>query len=169
MSRVPPLSSTTNQIDDGKARPPVKKCQGEGIENRERLLAARPSDLKTPKWSKSAPALHRQTPMTHLPQVSIRIRIHATTDTPGLAAAASPIVEAHETVAEVHDPRERGENGFRRRRPIEGRLDSQKRIARLEVQGWVGRGVGEPGSPSRAPRASASLAWLSCGLFIWCP
>jgi hypothetical protein len=61
---------------------------------------------------------------------SICIRIHATTDTPELAAVDLSVGE-HGAVEEPRGPRERGNRGIRRRRPITlrgARLDIQKRM-----------------------------------------
>jgi hypothetical protein len=50
----PPMSSITNQIDDGKARPSVGRCPGQGTGCRERLLTLFPP---LPQWQLSE-ALH---------------------------------------------------------------------------------------------------------------
>ena len=72
--------------------------------------------------------------MIQMTESSIRIRIHATTDTPDEAGGRLS-AGGHVAIAEDHDPRSRGNIGIRRRRPIEGRLDVAKWRPRRRPRG----------------------------------
>lgn len=68
--------------------------------------------------------------MNQITEASIRIRLHATTNTPDLVERGL-IVGDHVAAVEVHDPRAGRILGIRRRRPVEGRpTNVQERMPR---------------------------------------
>ena len=92
------------------------------------------------------------------------IRIHAITNTPELDAVG-PIDESRAAAqAEMHGPRTPGILVSPRRRPIDGRLDSQKRMTRW--QGRARRGYGGIHQTGQLWKGRQPPAFLASDIFL---
>ncbi len=140
---------------DGPRRHPNSCRSGRGSSDSLTVTLRNEQQIEVPqavvRWLKRQGATPPASPnnqMSQITEVSILIRIHATTDTPD-PVAASLTAGAHVAVAEVHDPRvHRSYYGDRSSR-FQGKRRRRSVGVRLNASGTGGKGMARRESHTR--------------------
>ena len=117
---LPISSAPFSEADDELHRPRLRE-----VEARNLYLPRPPTKLPAASYGYSAKENNHIIPII---DASMLIRIRATTNTPGALVEGLAETE-HGAIAEAHTPHEGRILRMRRRRPVVGRLDIQKRMA----------------------------------------